>query len=42
MAEVTCKALRPRVPAFSFRRTEVVGVPVAVYHARMDFFRIFT
>lgn len=36
MAKVTCKALRPRVPAFSIRRTELVGVPTSMYHARMD------
>lgn len=39
MAEVTCKALRPRVPAFLFRRTELAAVSAAMYHARMNFIR---
>lgn len=36
MAEVTCKALRPRVPAFSIRRMELADMSEAMYHARMD------
>lgn len=42
MAEVTCKALRPGVPAFSLRRTELAIMPAAVYHVRMNYIRCFT
>lgn len=42
MAKVTCKTLRPMVPAFSFRRTELAGMSEAMYHARMDFSWSFT
>ena len=38
MAEVTCKAPRPMVPAFSLRRTELAGMSEVMYHARMDSF----
>lgn len=41
MAEVTCKALLPGVPAFPLRRTELDGVSAAMYHARMDSYRSF-
>lgn len=42
MAEVTCKALRPGVPAFLAWRMELVGASASMYHVRMDSFRSFT